>query len=100
MPGAAAVRRAARGDRRLDMAVCDARRQRGADGRGWLAGVQAAGAGGLLVALLGDFSAPAARYNWPLPAHARSRSEEHTSELQSLMRISYAVCCLKKTNTK
>src|SRR3546814_2664969 len=26
------------------------------------------------------------------------RSEEHTSELQSLMRISYAVCCLKKTN--
>src|SRR3546814_3449343 len=29
------------------------------------------------------------------------RSEEHTSELQSLMRISYAVFCLKKkTNTK
>src|SRR3546814_2327615 len=27
-----------------------------------------------------------------------SRSEEHTSELQSLMRISYAVFCLKKTN--
>src|SRR3546814_5116155 len=26
----------------------------------------------------------------------RGRSEEHTSELQSLMRISYAVCCLKK----
>src|SRR3546814_4615897 len=26
-----------------------------------------------------------------------SRSEEHTSELQSLMRISYAVFCLKKT---
>src|SRR3546814_3476596 len=30
----------------------------------------------------------------------RSRSEEHTSELQSLMRISYAVFCLKKKNTK
>src|SRR3546814_10208080 len=29
----------------------------------------------------------------------RSRSEEHTSELQSLMRISYAVFCLKKKNT-
>src|SRR3546814_1390505 len=29
------------------------------------------------------------RYPWP-------RSEEHTSELQSLMRISYAVFCLKK----
>src|SRR3546814_5765924 len=28
----------------------------------------------------------------------RRRSEEHTSELQSLMRISYAVFCLKKTN--
>src|SRR3546814_6586744 len=28
--------------------------------------------------------------------HAVERSEEHTSELQSLMRISYAVFCLKK----
>src|SRR3546814_7546641 len=28
-----------------------------------------------------------------------SRSEEHTSELQSLMRISYAVFCLQKKNT-
>src|SRR3546814_16062257 len=36
-----------------------------------------------------------------VPAADRSRfvrSEEHTSELQSLMRISYAVFCLKKTN--
>src|SRR3546814_3058014 len=31
---------------------------------------------------------------------AASRSEEHTSELQSLMRISYAVFCLKKKITK
>src|SRR3546814_7660130 len=31
-----------------------------------------------------------------LPAVERARSEEHTSELQSLMRISYAVFCLKK----
>src|SRR3546814_8269162 len=31
--------------------------------------------------------------------HAR-RSEEHTSELQSLMRISYAVFCLKKKTTQ
>src|SRR3546814_6828630 len=29
-----------------------------------------------------------------------ARSEEHTSELQSLMRISYAVLCLKKKNTQ
>src|SRR3546814_13663708 len=33
-----------------------------------------------------------ARLSW------RRRSEEHTSELQSLMRISYAVFCLKKKN--
>src|SRR3546814_6258435 len=31
---------------------------------------------------------------------ATFRSEEHTSELQSLMRISYAVFCLKKNTTK
>src|SRR3546814_9305873 len=31
---------------------------------------------------------------------ASVRSEEHTSELQSLMRISYAVFCLKKKKTK
>src|SRR3546814_10757778 len=30
----------------------------------------------------------------------RKRSEEHTSELQSLMRISYAVFCLKKKKTE
>src|SRR3546814_4091204 len=30
--------------------------------------------------------------------HVVDRSEEHTSELQSLMRISYAVFCLKKKN--
>src|SRR3546814_5011685 len=33
-------------------------------------------------------------------ANAHLRSEEHTSELQSLMRISYAVFCLKKKNTQ
>src|SRR3546814_3748589 len=33
----------------------------------------------------------------PLPPR---RSEEHTSELQSLMRISYAVCCLKQKHTQ
>src|SRR3546814_2016211 len=32
----------------------------------------------------------------PFPLSRLSRSEEHTSELQSLMRISYAVFCLKK----
>src|SRR3546814_5950202 len=47
--------------------------------------------------------------HWPGPgadAHVAQyaalalRSEEHTSELQSLMRISYAVFCLKKNNIK
>src|SRR3546814_4906805 len=32
--------------------------------------------------------------------HRGARSEEHTSELQSLMRISYAVFCLKKKKSK
>src|SRR3546814_2539586 len=32
--------------------------------------------------------------------HHIARSEEHTSELQSLMRISYAVFCLKKTKNQ
>src|SRR3546814_6634945 len=36
----------------------------------------------------------------PLAAAVPPRSEEHTSELQSLMRISYAVFCLKKKKTK
>src|SRR3546814_10618147 len=47
----------------------------------------------------------AAREGWQIEGayeDAAIRSEEHTSELQSLMRISYAVFCLKKkkTNTK
>src|SRR3546814_6447220 len=40
----------------------------------------------LLLGVVGDLQAE----------HAAVRSEEHTSELQSLMRISYAVFCLKK----
>src|SRR3546814_6275123 len=35
-----------------------------------------------------------------LERHRLARSEEHTSELQSLMRISYAVFCLKKTTPR
>src|SRR3546814_10050742 len=40
--------------------------------------------------------------DWPAHASrsADTRSEEHTSELQSLMRNSYAVFCLKKKNKK
>src|SRR3546814_1116896 len=46
--------------------------------------------------------AAADRASWrrssPPPSLPSLRSEEHTSELQSLMRISYAVFCLKKKN--
>src|SRR3546814_6658415 len=47
---------------------------------------------------------PAGRASPSLPSSVRqtpaSRSEEHTSELQSLMRISYAVFCLKKQKNR
>src|SRR3546814_1119897 len=45
---------------------------------------------GQLVACIRD------QYTYWLPDGFAGRSEEHTSELQSLMRISYAVFCLKK----
>src|SRR3546814_3679202 len=41
-------------------------------------------------------------HTWPVSwsrVSKKARSEEHTSELQSLMRISYAVFCLKKKKT-
>src|SRR3546814_141093 len=41
-----------------------------------------------------------ARFAQLVGGEKRGRSEEHTSELQSLMRISYAVFCLKKTKKK
>src|SRR3546814_1880925 len=40
------------------------------------------------------------RFDHDAAARSLSRSEEHTSELQSLMRISYAVFCLKKKTTR
>src|SRR3546814_3334685 len=40
------------------------------------------------------------RMGQAIRATAQNRSEEHTSELQSLMRISYAVFCLKKKKNK
>src|SRR3546814_9790207 len=44
----------------------------------------------------GDLEGPEDLFTETTP-YAPSRSEEHTSELQSLLRISYAVFCLKKT---
>src|SRR3546814_6774112 len=49
---------------------------------------------GLLLLCLGVGSILA----MPISGALAARSEEHTSELQSLMRISYAVFCLKKKN--
>src|SRR3546814_2567510 len=53
---------------------------------------------------VGNYNAHVAAYpdvDWPAFARrfVESRSEEHTSELQSLMRISYAVFCLKTKHT-
>src|SRR3546814_5871723 len=52
-----------------------------------------------------DFPGDQGRAEWAIAWPLWSRSEEHTSELQSLMRNSYAVFCLKKkkrvnTNTE
>src|SRR3546814_8041356 len=47
-----------------------------------------------------DFFGHVALYQLNEREDARRRSEEHTSELQSLMRISYAVFCLTKKNNK
>src|SRR3546814_2020201 len=47
----------------------------------------------------GDSARPSAPCRETDFRHFRNRSEEHTSELQTLMRISYAVFCLKKTKT-
>src|SRR3546814_6349676 len=54
---------------------------------------------GYAVYVWGSFGAALIIYGWNVVAPRRRRSEEHTSELQSLMRISYAVFCLKIKNT-
>src|SRR3546814_8916384 len=55
----------------------------------------------LAIAHKGGVAGVAIATQQPIELHqlaALARSEEHTSELQSLMRISYAVFCLKKKN--
>src|SRR3546814_10040820 len=56
-----------------------------------------------LIAMIGDYDGLAIRSATKVTADvlaAATRSEEHTSELQSLMRTSYAVFCLKKKTRK
>src|SRR3546814_10202308 len=57
--------------------------------------------GNKVVAEIQESGGEALSCGWisPMLRAGRGRSEEHTSELQSLMRISYAVFCLKKKNT-
>src|SRR3546814_4121131 len=65
------------------------------------AGVEIAGLPPHQIAARGIGYTPQGRRLWPsLTVDEHLRSEEHTSELQSLMRISYAVFCLKKKKTK
>src|SRR3546814_8499878 len=68
-----------------------------------------AGAGehGARLTALGQRCGSAEVIEWGVEANRQvpvletfDRSEEHTSDLQSLMRISYAVFCLKKKNTE
>src|SRR3546814_6627602 len=74
-----------------------------------LAAIPVAGLGALLLVAAGELALTRRLFDskpscWPVIATAAAvtlwvdpfRSEEHTSELQSLMRISYAVFCLKK----
>src|SRR3546814_9024214 len=62
-------------------------------------GVEDVEAGGLVQGPAEDVAAQDQRGDLKAGA-AKRRSEEHTSELQSLMRISYAVFCLKKKKKK
>src|SRR3546814_8326162 len=64
---------------------------------GTLGGVTGGLAADVAVVLAQENGAPALALV-DLSGIERIRSEEHTSELQSLMRISYAVFCLKKKN--
>src|SRR3546814_2111836 len=63
------------------------------------AGALAAGLEGYLLRQMTLIERGAALIGGLLLIMGDTRSEEHTSELQSLMRISYAVFCLKKKNT-
>src|SRR3546814_2834203 len=66
-----------------------------------LANVFAGGDGGALSGLIiaGKYANAVHPDGAPQLVERIARSEEHTSELQSLMRISYAVFCLKKKKT-
>src|SRR3546814_4677277 len=71
-----------------------------ADGVHHAAGSLDGGGDGALVVHVGrHLRQPGAIGRLRMPRRHAHRSEEHTSELQSLMRISYAVFCLKKKHS-
>src|SRR3546814_6306137 len=88
----------------LYASVADHGRDRGADADLCRCPLRPAG-GGRLAPVAGERGGSGRHADWLMPSAASgaaapssSRSEEQTSELQSLMRISYAVLCLKKKN--
>src|SRR3546814_1643100 len=68
----------------------------GHDGNGHDHDYEVSPSGHLLLAKLGIDTAAVAKQRRGFARPCLDRSEEHTSELQSLMRTSYAVFCLKK----
>src|SRR3546814_3157148 len=95
------------------MAMADARSASGLGSGGMVSKLQAAKiathAGAHLAIISGKIERPLTAFATtgrgtvfvaPPKASAKKRSEEHTSELQSLMRTSYAVFCLKKKKNK
>src|SRR3546814_6841857 len=64
-------------------------------GQRWLAEERA----GTVLSIVATYAETGSPYVVP-SAMAKARSEEHTSELQSLMRISYAVFCLNKKKVR
>src|SRR3546814_5407249 len=84
----------------LEREVTDRRDMLKLAGAGLLGtGLSGFGAPGLAATAAAAPGAPGPAPTWTKGFDGqRKRSEEHTSELQSLMRISYAVFCLKKTN--
>src|SRR3546814_9320481 len=67
---------------------------------GWEGGIAGSGQGLACHSMAGSHIAVLVEASIDKNRLRVGRSEEHTSELQSLMRISYAVFCLKKKNHK
>src|SRR3546814_8248115 len=92
----AALRARYRHERRIEMAYEEHRYH---DTRRWMIAKETLGRDLTYIVVKGKFKA-GKQMSAPYHHDESIRSEEHTSELQSLMRISYAVFCLKKKKIK